>query len=263
MKSVLIILALFDLSVSAAPQGARAPVVAGAIQAGARAAAQRYQNEPDPSTMATYYFGLLRRGPQWTPERSAETERIQREHMANIRRLAEMGKLIAAGPFADGGDLRGVFIFQAGSAEEARRLVDTDPAVQAGRLACEIHRWYGSKGIGSKYAAWKKENPQAQDKMVTYQLGLLRRGPQSAPADAEETRRLHQDHLAHIRSLMQSGKLGAAGPFTDDGELRGLLIFRAASLDEARALAEADPLVKSGRLVVEFHPWMAADGTLP
>jgi len=92
---------------------------------------------------------------------------------------------------------------------------------------------------------------------------LLRRGPQSAPADAEETRRLHEDHLAHIRSLMQSGKLGAAGPFTDDGELRGLLIFRAASLDEARALAEADPLVKSGRFVVEFHPWMAADGTLP
>ena len=173
MKSVLIILALFDLSVSAAPQGARAPVVAGAIQAGARAAAQRYQNEPDPSTMATYYFGLLRRGPQWTPERSAETERIQREHMANIRRLAEMGKLIAAGPFADGGDLRGVFIFQAGSVEEARRLVDTDPAVQAGRLACEIHPWYGPKGIGSKYAAWKKENPQAQDKMVTYQLGAL------------------------------------------------------------------------------------------
>ena len=142
-------------------------------------------------------------------------------------------------------------------------MVGTDPAVQAGRLACEIHAWYGPKGIGSKYAAWKKENPQAQDKMVTYQLGLLRRGPQSAPADAEETRRLHEDHLAHIRSLMQSGKLGAAGPFTDDGELRGLLIFRAASLDEARALAEADPLVKSGRLVVEFHPWMAADGTLP
>jgi len=207
MKRVLIILALFAVSVSAAPRGVRAPVVAGTIQAGARAAGQRYENEPDPSTMATYYFGLLRRGPKWTPERSAETERIQREHMANIRRLAETGKLIAAGPFADGGDLRGVFIFQAGSVEEARRLVDTDPAVQAGRLACEIHPWYGPKGIGSKYAAWKKENPQAQDKMVTYQLGLLRRGSQSTPADAEEKRRLQENHLAHIRSLMPFDRL--------------------------------------------------------
>ena len=37
-----------------------------------------------------------------------------------------------------------------------------------------------------------------------------------------------------------------AGPFTDKTEQRGLLIFRASSPDEVRAMGEEDPLVKSG-----------------
>jgi hypothetical protein len=49
--------------------------------------------------------------------------------MANINRLAETGKLVLAGPFVDGGDRRGVFIFKVDSLGEAQALTDTDPAV--------------------------------------------------------------------------------------------------------------------------------------
>ena len=224
------------------------------------AAEQHYRNEPDPATMTTYYFGLLRRGAASTGEQTPETERLQKAHLANITRLAESGKLVAAGPLTDGGELRGIFIFQVASLEEAKTLSDTDPAVAAGRLAIEIHPWYAPKGIGSKYAAWRKDNPQAQVKMVTYQLGLLRRGPKWS---AESTRAPMEDHLAHIARLMASGKLPAAGPFTDGGELRGVCVFRSGSLDEAKRLADEDPAVRAGQHAVELHPWFAAEGAMP
>lgn len=56
-------------------------------------------------------------------------------HMANIKRLASEGKLLAAGPFEGGG---GIFIFNTRSVEEAENWISTDPAVQAKRWNVEI-----------------------------------------------------------------------------------------------------------------------------
>jgi uncharacterized protein YciI len=67
--------------------------------------------------------------------------------MANINRLAEMKKLIAAGPFGDNGRLRGIFVFRVGSMEEAKALTASDPSVQAVRLAMEIHPWMVPDGV--------------------------------------------------------------------------------------------------------------------
>ena len=97
--------------------------------------------------MMTYYLVLLKRGPASTAESTPATQRIQEGHMANIRKMAATGKLIVAGPFTDGGDLRGLFLFNVASKEEAQALCDQDPAVQAGRLIAEIHPWFAAKGI--------------------------------------------------------------------------------------------------------------------
>jgi len=105
------------------------------------------QSHGKPIEMTTYYVGFLYRGPKWTPEVTPEVERLQEEHMANIRRMADSGKLLLAGPFSDGGNLRGMFVFQVDSMEEAKALADADPAVKAGRLTVEMHPWYSAKGI--------------------------------------------------------------------------------------------------------------------
>jgi uncharacterized protein YciI len=52
--------------------------------------------------------------------------------MANIQKLAGERKLLLAGLFTDGGDLRGIFVFRVGSTAEAQALAETDPAVRAG-----------------------------------------------------------------------------------------------------------------------------------
>ena len=119
------------------------------------------------------------------------------------------------------------------------------------------------KGIGARNAAAVKANPQANFDMTTYQLVLARRGPKATTESTPESRQLQADHLANIVKMLGSGKLGAAGPCLDGGNLSGVFIFQVGSIEEAKALTDADPFVKAGILVVELHPWMAAKGTLP
>jgi uncharacterized protein YciI len=68
---------------------------------------------------------------------------------------------------------------------------------------------------------------------------------------------MQEGHLANFGKLAEADKLIVAGPFSDNTEL---LIFKLASVDEARALMEADPLLKAGRLTLELHPWFAGAG---
>jgi uncharacterized protein YciI len=97
--------------------------------------------------MTTYVLGLLRKGPNWGAGSKQESEEIQKGHMANIRRMAESGKLIVAGPLTDNGDIRGIFIFQAKSPDEVRTMAGDDPAIKAGRLILELHPWFAAAGL--------------------------------------------------------------------------------------------------------------------
>jgi uncharacterized protein YciI len=62
-------------------------------------------------------------------------------------RMADDGKLVIAGPFMDDTEVRGLYIFDVATIEEAKALTETDPAVQAGRLTMELHPWYGSAAL--------------------------------------------------------------------------------------------------------------------
>lgn len=102
-------------------------------------------------SMAIYYIYFLKKGPTWSPEESPEITALQEAHLANFQRLRETGKLAINGPLLDslleGGEIRGVGVLKAGSINEARELVSTDPMVIAGRLIFEIHIWMIAKGI--------------------------------------------------------------------------------------------------------------------
>ncbi|WP_299594668.1 YciI family protein [uncultured Microbulbifer sp.] len=98
--------------------------------------------------MHRYVMALLKAGPNRDLDKKAAAE-LQRAHMANIQRLAEEGVLVLAGPFLDGGALRGIYVFDVDTVEEAKKLTETDPAVKAGSLVMELHPWYGSAAIKS------------------------------------------------------------------------------------------------------------------
>ena len=97
--------------------------------------------------MKKYVMAFLLRGDrvsEYTPEQRQE---IQAGHMANIGKMAEMGKLVLAGPFFGNEDLRGIYIFDVQSIEEAKALTETDPAIQNGVLKMDLKEWYGSAAL--------------------------------------------------------------------------------------------------------------------
>lgn len=96
--------------------------------------------------MKKYIIAFLKRGPNKRID-SIKRMELQRAHMDNIGRLAEQGKLVLAGPFFGNDDLRGIYIFDAESIEEAESLTNTDPSIQAGVLEMELKEWYGSAAL--------------------------------------------------------------------------------------------------------------------
>lgn len=96
-----------------------------------------------------------------------------------------------------------------------------------------------------------------------YYLCLLRKGPAWTDEETPELDALQAQHLAHTIHLREMGKTIAAGPVNDASDICGFSIFRTATLAEARALAQADPGVQSGRFIVELHRWLTPAGALP
>lgn len=70
-------------------------------------------------------------------------------------------------------------------------------------------------------------------------------------------------HAAYMRKLFAEGRMLAAGPTVNtegatplaDG---GVILLRAASLDEAKAVMAADPAVTAGLFVGEVRTWRVA-----
>ena len=96
--------------------------------------------------MKQFVMAFLKSGKNILTDK-AEEDRLQSEHMKNINKMAEDGKLVIAGPFMDNQSLKGIYIFDVRTLEEARELTSTDPAVKAGVLEMELHPWYGSAAL--------------------------------------------------------------------------------------------------------------------
>lgn len=222
-------------------------------------ASQQTPQKPPAFDLEEYQFGLLRKGPSWTSVSSPEGDKIQAGHMQNIGRMASLGKLVAAGPVADNGDIRGIFIFKA-SAEEATQLAAEDPAIKSGRLTLTLLTWMAARGIGADFIAQYQRDPAgAKTTMTRYHLALLR----VVPGANSPNLQAQLGHLWNLRGMMDDGRLSAAGPFTNGGDLRGVFIFATQSADEARGWAESDPLVKAGLASLEIHPWFVAKEVWP
>jgi uncharacterized protein YciI len=230
-------LATLALSIIAAPLIARA---------------QEKQPAPE-SRMLEFHMALLKPGPKWFENKGMSKE-VQTAHVANVMALLDSGKAVIAGPLGAPKQIIGIYVFRARDAAEAKAWAENDPAVKSGDLLAEMHPWW-SEDVMKKTATPLK--------ITTAYLGLLTRGKNWTPAKTPATEALQKAHIANINRLAEMKKLVVAGPFGDDGTLRGIFVFKVATLAEAKELAETDPAVKAGRLAIEIYPWFVPDGILP
>lgn len=95
--------------------------------------------------------------------------------------------------------------------------------------------------------------------MQQYFIAFLKSGPTRSQTK-EEADSLQKLHLAHLGRMYEEGFADISGPFGDDGDIRGITIYNVPTQKMADSLTNMDPMVKSGRLVIEIHPWWAAKG---
>ncbi|MGV6831908.1 MAG: YciI family protein [bacterium] len=95
--------------------------------------------------------------------------------------------------------------------------------------------------------------------MQQYFIAFLKKGPNRNQSE-EEANLLQEQHLAHLGRMYEMGYADISGPFGEDGDIRGITIYNVPTKQMADSLANLDPAVKAGSLIIEIHPWWAAKG---
>ena len=100
--------------------------------------------------------------------------------------------------------------------------------------------------------------------LESYELVMLRRPTDATPYDDEALERIQTEHLAFHADLRANGTVVTNGPLIGqpDPALRGLTFYRVGSMERAREIAEQDPSVRAGRLVVDVMEWLCPAGTM-
>lgn len=177
-----------------------------------------------------------------------ELTKMQEDHIANLMRLYKEKKSPVAGPFAGGGDMRGIVILTLPKKDVPKEF-EADPYVKHGLLKIELHEWI----VDSTVFAWPEEDLG----MGTYVLGIAKKGETWSEKQGNE---LQASHLGTIANLMDKGELCVAGPVMGHETWRGFYLFPAdGEIDNKQIEARVadDPMFKSKHLALELHPlWL-------
>ena len=171
-----------------------------------------------------------------------EVDKIMDGHMANIKRLASEGKLLAAGPFDGGG---GIFIFNSKSVSEVEGWLQTDPGVKAQRWRVEVLPFYirvGKIGLASE-----------PYQMVNYQF--VRFTPSIAKSNVKELPEWFKKHDDYLNEIRKKSELIADGIF---GDTEGGIVILKSELPLSEF--EPDPAVQQGLLHIEIKKLYIAKG---
>ncbi|MEO8766634.1 MAG: YciI family protein [Ginsengibacter sp.] len=136
MKGIFIFLTLLGLAIAANAQStnkAYDSVLAKKLKA-------------DDYGMKNYVLVLLKSGSNTSTDKTLR-DSLFAGHMENIGRLAEEGNLVIAGPFGKNDKYRGLFVLNTASFDEAKKMLETDPAIKNKFLEPELYPWYGSAAL--------------------------------------------------------------------------------------------------------------------
>lgn len=198
----------------------------------------------------TFWFVFFERG----DNTNASTKEQRVGHLGNLTRMSDEGNAIATGPFAGDQVRRGIVILRQDklkTKEDVLKEFANDPFVKEDRLRVKLHTWMTLKGAMKK---WREPV-----EMKSYVFVVLDKGDDKAELPEKEENELQMAHLGHIFAMMKDKELGLAGPFSEDTDMRGLLIFKHGDVKKATAEVEQDPLISRKRLKATYLVlWMAA-----
>ena len=189
-----------------------------------------------------YTIVFLNKKPDAEKISKEESAKLMEGHMANINKLANEGKLLAAGPFDGGG---GIFILNTISNDEANSWLSADPGVQAKRWNIELIPYLPR--IGS---VCKVSEPY---EMINYTL--IRFDAIVSKSTAPTFPQIIKKHNDYISDLAKTGNIITYALFGEhDG---GVLVMKG---DVTREVFESDPGVQEGLIELDIRKLYIAKG---
>lgn len=112
--------------------------------------------------------------------------------------------------------------------------------------------------------AWNDYKAEAKSRgALALELYVVESTPAKPP---EQVKAVLADHLAYQAQMEREGKLALAGPMSDESgeEMRGtgMIVYRAESLEAARAMTEADPMHATRTRTFVLRRWLINEGSL-
>jgi len=110
---------------------------------------------------------------------------------------------------------------------------------------------------------WSAYKQSAQERgALAFELYVVESTP---VADEAALKAVLPQHLDYQKQLESTGSLFLAGPLSDDsGELMqgsGLMIYRCESLEQAKTLADSDPMHQQNARTYRLRRWLVNEGS--
>ncbi len=190
------------------------------------------------------YFVFLNSNPDKEVITDSGAESLQSAHLKNIDRLADQGKLVAAGSFEGGG---GMFVLEAKDQFQAWNYLETDPAIKANRFKVEIF----------PFSLWNGELKKAGKpyEMRTYQFIRLVSNPDFK---GDEGKLIHDNRIFMSEMMRDNPEVLAYGFFSEFND--GMVVVDG-SAELAERLIKEHASVKAGQLGFEIKSLYIAKGT--
>ena len=74
--------------------------------------------------------------------------------------------------------------------------------------------------------------------------------------DPEKDEEFLKDHISYLERYIDNGKIYAKGPFLDHSG--GLVIYKVASIEEAKEIIENDPAIVNKARIYELKEWRSS-----
>jgi uncharacterized protein YciI len=109
----------------------------------------------------------------------------------------------------------------------------------------------GAAPLHAQTPAASSQPKEAAQPMKTWLIRIIPPRPHFDQDATPAEQALMDQHFAYWKDLNEKGVCLFGGPVLDPRGVYGILVVRAASEDEARALGNADPAVKGGVIKIE------------
>ncbi|OEK04536.1 YciI family protein [Roseivirga misakiensis] len=190
---------------------------------------------------ARYTFVFLNTNQDRPELPKKEVDSLQAGHMANIGRLVKERKMIAAGPFDGGG---GIFLFDT-NVEETKAVLNSDPAIAAGRFNLEVMAFDMAKG--EICTLWDED--EADIGMTSYYLA---RYTNNNTGFGTQTSSHTVRHMRDAERMFK--ELKVLGILKFEANQGQVVIFNAPESDAYQEYFAKQKLVKKGMMDVYVKP---------